>query len=268
MLRTIALLALLAPVALSQTAAAPKSLSLEEKEAFLKNAKITKTRPASKGITNTVRATLSDGEITHDASIQTIEVRKTEFEGRQGKELNFRDSYKFNIAAYRLARLLGLGGMVPPSVARTFHGSGASFTWWVDDVLGDESARLRKKINPPGDDNYARQVHIVKVFDQLIYNTDRNLGNILYDKNWRLWMIDHSRAFRFYTTLQDEKALQRCDSRLFAKLKQLDDKALKAEIGDLVDPRELKSLLARRDRIVARFEKLGPESLYIWLPEQ
>jgi hypothetical protein len=268
MLRTIALLAFLAPAALPQTAADPRSFTLGQKEAFLKDAKVISSRSASKGITNTVRATLSDGKITHDASIQTIDERKVEFQGTQGRELNFRDSYRFNIAAYRLARLLGLGGMVPPSVERTFRGRYASFTWWVDDVIGDEEDRLRKKVVFPPGDSYARQVHIRLVFHQLIYNVDPNQGNTLYDKDYRLWMIDHSRAFRLYTTLQDEKALLRCDSQLLAKLKQLDDKTLKAEIGKLVGPGEIKGLLARRDRIVAHFEKLGPESLYTWLPEQ
>jgi len=37
---------------------------------------------------------------------------------------------------------------------------------------------------------------VVRLFDQLIYNTDRNLGNLLIDKSWRLWMIDHTRAFK------------------------------------------------------------------------
>ena len=81
-------------------------------------------------------------------------------------------------------------------------------------------------------------------------------------------MIDHSRAFRLYTTLQEEKMLQRCDSQLLAKLKLLDEATLKAELGEWLGQGEIKGLLARRDRIVAIFEKQGPSSLYSWLPEQ
>jgi hypothetical protein len=268
MLRTIALLLLLAPAAFAQTAASITNLTLDQKEEFLKTAKIVSTREASKGITNTRRATLSDGNITHDASIQTIDEKRNEFVTPQGREINFRDTYKFNIAAYRLGRLLGLEGMIPPSVERIYSGRHAAFTWWVDDVIGDEQNRVNKKITAVDADSQARQAHIYLVFDQLIYNTDRNLGNILYDKSWHLWMIDHTRAFRLYTTLQDEKKLQRCDAQLLAKIKLLDEKTLKAEIGEWLMAGEIRGLLARRDRIVAIFEKRGPTSLYDWLPKQ
>jgi hypothetical protein len=268
MLRTWALFAFLAPAALAQTAAATLPLTLDQQEDFLKTAKVVKTRPASKGITRTLRATLSDGNITHDASIQTIDEQKFEFVSPQGREINFRDTYKFNIAAYRLGRLLGLGGMIPPSVGRVYANSNASFTWWIDDVIGDERNRLSKKITPPKSDSLARQLHIQRIFDQLIYNTDRNQENTLYDKSWRLWMIDHSRAFRLYTTLENKKMVRRCDRQLLAKLKQLDESTLKTELGRWLERGEIKGVLARRDRIVAIFEKLGPASLYDWLPEQ
>ncbi|MGD0013705.1 MAG: hypothetical protein ABSD56_04665 [Bryobacteraceae bacterium] len=268
MLRTWALFASLAPAALAQTATATLPLTLDQREEFLKTARLVRTRPASKGITGALRATLSDGNITHDAHIQTIDERKLKFVGTRGTEINFRDTYKFNIAAYRLGRLLGLGGMIPPSVDRVYAGTHASFTWWIDDVIGDEQSRLSNKITPPDLDSLARQLRIQQVFDQLIYNTDRNQGNTLYDKNWRLWMIDHSRAFRLYTTLKDKKKLQRCDRQLLAKLKQLDESTLDRELGQWLGRGEIKGILARRDRIVAIFEKLGPASLYTWLPEQ
>jgi len=268
MLRALTLLVLLAPAASAQTAATVTNLTPDQQEAFLTTAKVVKTREASKGITLTRRATLSDGNLTHDASIQTIDERKAQFETPMGKELNFRDTFKFNIAAYRLGRLLGLGGMIPPSVQRTYSGRTGAFTWWIDDVIGDEQNRLSKKITAPDSDNHARQVNIQLVFDQLIYNTDRNQGNTLYDKNWRMWLIDHTRAFRLYTTLPEQKVLQRCDAQLLAKLKQLDETTLKAQLGKWLEQGEIKGLLARRDRIVAIFDKLGPASLYNWLPEQ
>ena len=46
------------------------------------------------------------------------------------------------------------------------------------------------------------QLHILRVFDELIANTDRNQGNMLIDSRWKLWLIDHSRAFRTSSDLQ------------------------------------------------------------------
>ncbi len=165
---------------LPQGATQAVSLTLDQQEEFLKTAKIVKTRPAKKGITNTVQATLSDGNITHDASIQRIDEKKAQFVSRWGREINFRDTYEFNIAAYRLGRLLGIAGMIPPSIERSYQGSRGSFTWWVDNVIGDEADRRNKKVVFPPGDSFARQAHIQTVFHQLIYNTDPNQGNTLY----------------------------------------------------------------------------------------
>ena len=216
----------------------------------------------SKGITNTVRATLSDGQLTHDASIQRIDETKRNIETNMGTELMFRDSWKFNVAAYKLDRLLGLN-MIPATVDRSYQGSHGAFTWWVDDVLMDEGERQSKKQQPPNKQAWDDQMSIVNVFDQLIYNIDRNTGNLLYDKDWRLWMIDHTRAFRSNTDLMDAKVLTRCDSALLEKMKQLDAATLRKEIGRYdVGDLQIKGLLARRDKIVKIFEQKGPSALY------
>ncbi len=49
------------------------SLSEEAMRDFLLNAKVIKSRSASKGITGVQRLTLSDGKLTHDASFQSID---------------------------------------------------------------------------------------------------------------------------------------------------------------------------------------------------
>src|SRR5690349_14065913 len=168
---------------------ADTALTLAQKEQFLTTAKVTSVRGAKKGIAQTVRATLSDGEMTHDASIQRIEEEKPRFETDKGTEINFRDSWQFNLAAYRLGKMLGLQDMIPPSVERNYEGRRGAWTWWIEDVTMDETERTKKRVNDPDNDRWSRQYHIMKVFDQLICNMDRNQQNMLYDKNWRLWLI-------------------------------------------------------------------------------
>lgn len=245
---------------------APTSLTLEQKERFLLGADIRNTHDAKKGVTGTSRATLAEGALKHDASIQTVNEEKARFETQRGIELGFRDCYMFNIAAYQLGKLLGLGQMIPPSVDRTFKGRHGSYTWWIENVQMDESERLRRHIEAPDKDLWARQYQIMKVFDQLIGNVDRNQQNILYDKSWKLWMIDHSRAFRSSKSLLDPKALERCDRLLLAKMKALDEQTLKSALGKYVRGGEIKGLLARRDLIVAYFEN-HPEKLYDYLAQ-
>ena len=88
-----------------------------QKEEFLRTARILEARELSKGITGSVRATLSDGTLTHDAHIQAIDQQKERFRGKDGLEINFRDSWRFNIAAYKIDRLLDLQ-LVPVAVQR------------------------------------------------------------------------------------------------------------------------------------------------------
>jgi len=190
-------------------AASGPPLNRAQKEEFLRNAKVVRTSGAKLGITGTTRATLSDGRITHDASVQTIDESKNQHQTAMGMELNFRDTYRFNIAAYKLDRLLGLN-MIPVVVERSYRGQKGSYCWWVDDTLMVELERFEKKVSPPNPDLWNKQMYVVRVFDQLIYNTDRNLGNLVIDKEWRIWMIDHSRAFRMRTDLKEPKNLVQC----------------------------------------------------------
>ena len=154
-------LVLLAFAASAALAEAP-ALTLEQKEEFLLKAKVLSTKAARKGITGSLRGTLSDGTITHDAHIQHIDEEKARFESAAGTEINFRDTYKFNIAAYRLGRMLGLEGMMQPSVERSFQGSKRAFTWWVDDVQMDEVDRMKKKAQFPDKEKWAREYLVMK----------------------------------------------------------------------------------------------------------
>jgi hypothetical protein len=251
----VALLFLLRP------AFAQEALTPEKQEAFLKTAKVVRTRGASKGVTNTLRATLSDGVLTHDASIQTIDESKQVFQSKNGVEFNFKDSWRYNVAAYRLNRVLQIG-KIPVSVERAHNGKNGAFTWWIDDVLMDEGARLKEKTAVPDAEAWNRQMWHVRIFDQLIYNVDRNLGNLIIDKSWAVWMIDHSRAFRLLDTLKSPKDLRKIERGAFDRLKTLDAATLKAAVGDYLTPEEQKRLLIRRDAIVKIFEEGGADAIY------
>jgi hypothetical protein len=242
-------------------ATATPALTDAQIEQFLLKADVIKTKGTSKGVTGSLHATLSDGTMTHDAHIQSIDESKREFQGTSGTEFNFRDSWTFNIAGYKLDRLMGLN-MVPVSVSRRFRSKPSAFTWWVDDVVMDEGDRLKKKIQPPDSQRWNEQMQLVRLFDQLIYNVDRNMGNLVITKDWRVWAIDHTRAFRTHDTLKSPDNITRCDRRVLAQLKQLDKDTLKREMGGVLDEWQIRGLLARRDAIVAKIEKAGDGMLF------
>lgn len=237
---------------LASAAVDPSHLTDAQKERFLRTARIVGMKPLSTGITHPWRVTLSDSGITHDAHAQTVDVYKDEYDTGNGIEKNFRDSYKFNIAAYKLDRLLRLN-MSPPCVEREVEGKPGALCWWIDGLWGSELDRITKNVRPPDVDKWNRQNYAVRVFDQLIYNTDRNRGNLLIDKSWNVWMIDHTRAFRVQHTLMDESRLQECAPGLLERLRRLSLAQLKSELGQWLTDAQITALLARRDAIVRHY---------------
>ena len=252
---------LLAILAAFADAAQVKPLPLTEQQMrdFLLNAKVIQKRGTSKGITGVSRVTLSDGTFTNDASFQTIDEARSVKELATGqREINFRDSYKFNIAAYELARLVGLGDMMPVTVERKYAGKTGALSWWLP-VMMDEGDRLKKKIIPPDLEAWNHQIYKMRVFAQLVYDTDRNLGNVLISEDWHLWMIDFSRAFRIRTDLENAANLVKCERQLLENLRKLNAADVAEKTKGYLTQMEINGVMARRDKIVALFEKLIKE---------
>ena len=185
-----------------------------------------------------------------------MDITKAEFPTTRGTELNFRDRYQYNIAAYRLDRLIGLN-RVPVSVERTIGGDAGSLTWWVDDVIMMERDRQSRKIPVPPAKNAAwnDQTFQIRVFNELIYNTDANTGNILITKDWEVRIIDFTRAFRTHKKLRAPATLRRCGRRVLEGMRGLDMGDLQREMKGLLTWTEMKVVLARRDKIVNFFER-------------
>ena len=241
-------------------------LTPSEMETFLLQAKVVDIRHAGGGVTGSQRATLTDGMFTHDVHIQSVDIRKPAFKAGRYSELNFKDTYRFNIAGYRLARLLGLT-VVPMSVERTVNGDDAAVTWWVDDVQMDERERMKRKTMGPEPARTSNQLQLMYIWDELIQNRDRNQGNILWTNDWTMWLIDHTRAFRLGDELRKPEELRRIDRGLLARLKGLTEDSVAKAVADALDKSEQEAVLRRRDRIVKLFEqrvaKVGDAAVFI-----
>jgi len=231
----------------------------EQIKRFLATAPVVKSHESKKGITHTTRLTLSDGTITHDASFQPIDEHKREKKFSNGAvELNFVDSYKYNIAAYALAELIGMDDMLPVYVERKYAGQQGSLSWWLP-VKMDEADRLKQKIPVPDPDAWKDQMQKIWVFDQLVSDADANPTNLLIGEKWQIWRIDFSRAFRLNKEPKDYKELVRCDRQLLQRLKALDGKELAEKTKGYLDKDEVAAVMMRRDKIVERFQKLIAE---------
>jgi hypothetical protein len=215
-------------------------------EKYLETAPIEKIEDVGSGVTHPRRAFFAPGGLAASAIVKHLP---------PGIREGFWESYKSEIAAYRLDQVLGLN-MVPVTVERRIEGELDAVGLWL------EGCRLLKGVDQstcPDPDAWARQVCRQRVFDDLIANIDRNSGNILIDDEWHLILIDHSRAFAS-NKMPFEKQMGRIDKEFFEKLKKLDEATLMPALKQWVPSKgAVRDILKRRDKIVADFEKLAQE---------
>lgn len=237
------------------------TMTRSEMRDFLLNAKIVAEQKTSRGVTAPKRLTLSDGVVTHDAGFQPVDAliptsqRNNAFDRF---ETNFNDAYRYNLAAFGLAEWLGIGEMMPVHVEREYDGRKGSLSWWAD-VQFDEEGRRKKNVEPRDPTDWNRQMFRMRVFTALIRDTDRNLGNILHTPDWRVLMIDFTRAFRHNRDLINQKDLMIVDRALFKKIESLTPESAQQAVGPYLTRDELQSMMARRDALVAHYRKLIAE---------
>jgi hypothetical protein len=229
-------------------------------EDFLKTAKVVDqeqiTGPLA--VTNPWILTLEKDGVRHKA------VWKDIYGERIG---GFKETWKGEIAAYRLSRALGLN-MVPVTVEREFKGSRGSCQLWIEGWNTLETI-LKNKLNPPGIKALynARNLCLQRAFDNLIYNVDRHQRNYLIMEDWRMILIDHSRSFgtskkACSDLIYDEKfkegpqfIMETLPRAFFESLKALTAESVRTAVGDYLTDAEIGCLISRRDLIVAWLDK-------------
>ncbi len=230
--------------------------SAEQRRHFLASADVVASEQLTSGITHAWRLTLSDGEHTHDALFQSIDVTNRQA-GRGGGPLI--DSYRHSIAAYRLAELVGLADMMPVTVERTWRGTPGAMVWWIDDVIYDEQTRLAERRWPADLDAWGAQVDRMWIFAELVHDTDRHGGNLLYTRDWKLHMIDFTRAFQAGHELMKPYRLRRIDPMLLARFEALSVRTVAEATEGYLSREQITTVLRRRDILVEHFCGLIPE---------
>ncbi|HXK10671.1 MAG TPA: hypothetical protein VMT70_13560 [Vicinamibacteria bacterium] len=227
-------------------------LSGEAAETFLRTARLVSRRPLGRGITHSEQYTLDDGTRTCKAVRKTIDTFKrgvTSLEGG-GVYVDFTDSWKNEVAAYELDKLIGTG-LVPPTVERTFSGTKGSLQLWVEGAM-TEAERIRKKLTPPDPHAWNERMYAVRLLHRLAFDTDyRNLTNLILDPSFRVYAIDFSRAFLHYNDLLAEKELTRFSRSALEGLRALDRPLLDAKLGRWLNGPQIEGVLKRRDKILA-----------------
>lgn len=213
-----------------------------EIEKFMVEGKVEKMEAVPIGVTKPQRAVLEPGGPVARFAWKAL---------NPGYSKGYMESYKAEIAAYKFDRMLGLH-MVPPIVERTINGRKGAAVFWIDNAKGWSIEKPPQGPEP----TWSIQLTRMKMFDQLIANIDRNQGNLMYDEDWHLFLIDHSRAFIDKKDLKGMAALGRVDRQLWVKMEALTLDQLNEGLGDWVGEKEKKAILVRRDKMAQEIKQM------------
>ncbi len=213
-----------------------------EIERLLSTASVDRLESVPIGVTKPQRGYLPPGSLVERFAWKALPPQ------RRG---GFMESYKAEIAAYQLDRLLDLG-MVPPVVERTLDGKVGAAVLWIE-----HTTPWNKEKPPVGPEpRWSKQISRMKLFDQLIANIDRNQGNLMYDADWHLFLIDHSRAFTTRLSPEGIAPINTVDRALWVKIEAMTSADIDRVLGPWLDADARKALLARRDRLRKDIAKL------------
>lgn len=207
-------------------------------------------------LTGPVRVSLTDGVRTFRAVFKHEDTKYQEFRFSDGREVRqARDSYRHEIAAYEVDRMLGLG-VVPPCVERKIGSRTGSLCFWVEGSM-TEAERRTRGLQSTDPVRYKGQLREIELFQQFIGDLDySDLRNLVVDERLRIHKVDSSMAFDANPELLTGLYSSRMSRRLLEALEALEKKTLNERLKPWLHKDQRSALWERRDRILKRAGQL------------
>jgi hypothetical protein len=236
----------------------------QEIEEFLKTAEIVRSADIPEGVTKPIKLYLKKGDVEMSGA----------WKNPKGKQLGHLEGWQYEIAAYEMDKLLDLN-LIPPTVEKEFKGKPGSLQFWVKsefselDVYEQKMGIPRSKVL-----NKQNMKYVTRAYDSLIGNDDRTQQNILYTKDWRVILIDHSRSFRSsrkYTkklmygakglkkTARGPMLFRRLPRAFVEKVKALNYDDIKNAVVPYLTEKEIEAILLRKKLLLKEIEKMVKE---------
>jgi hypothetical protein len=228
----------------------------DAQEEFLLTADIVRFEPIGEGVTKPYKLYLKKGDVEAKAA----------WKNPSGVQFGYLEGWQYEIAAYRLDKLIGLN-MVPPAVEREFQGKKGALVHWAENKYSLLKI-MEQGIRIPDSalDHTEKMKWLARAWDSLIANEDRTQQNVLYTEDWRIILFDHSRAFRSTKEFTERLMFGRNGIKLseqgtpflfrrlprwfVEKIKALTFEDIKAAVGTALEDKEIKAVLARRDLLL------------------
>jgi len=233
---------------------------------FLRSAEITDSQKIDIGITAPRRLTMETNGVKIHAAFRYVDETSTRVRMPDGSYFQkLRDYYGYEVAAYQISLLLAMDN-VPPAVHRRIGRDDGTVQIWMPNTMMEEE-RIAQELRAPNGLEWGRQIQEMLVVDELIGNVDRNSGNMLIDANWKVWLIDHTRAFQQGDELRNAGRIRMVRRAFWDALKALDKATVTAAVSDELDGGNINDLFKRRDLLVDHLQGLidqRGEGAVIW----
>ncbi len=225
-------------------------------EEFLRTAEIVRFEQIGEGVTKPTKLFLRKDGVELTAA----------WKNPKGMQFGYLEGWQYEIAAYRLDKLIGLN-MIPVAIERDFQGKPGALVFWAKNKYSLLKVMEENiPIPPEARTSVENMKWLTRAWDSLVGNEDRTQQNVLYTEDWRTIIFDHSRAFRSTGEFADRlmfgrngiKKLSSGDPILFRrlprwfvdKIKALTFESIRGAVGDTLTDKEIKAILVRRDLIL------------------
>ena len=216
-----------------------------EMEAHLAKAEVARTEETKVGVTRPRHVFLKPGGPFGEMAFKPLP---------PGTYGGYRESYKSEIAAYELDKLLELN-MVPPTIERTIDGKVGAAVMSISGTKSFKELGGAPKAAPRYLAKWNRELVLAKMFDDLIANEDPDLGNWLVDSEFNAILIDHSRSFGNGKRLTHE--LTRFHKGFWDRITALTEQQVASStVGRWLDEGQIRAMFERRTEMQKVLDKL------------
>jgi len=223
----------------------------------MRSARVVSREKVGRGVAGVEKLVLEIEDIQFHAAFRSVDLtaRKSASRGVEKPTKKYRDAAIFESAAYELSELLGIG-RVPPVVERSIDSQNGTVQIWMEEIRPEVVLIQTDQLRPPDAVRWMQQKQIMYVFDNLICNSDRNQGNLLIDRSWNIWFIDHTRAFKRSSKLIYLDKLTGCERHLWNSLRAIDDETLRQRLRPYLESQEISKLLTRRRTLIRYIQSM------------
>ncbi len=201
--------------------------------------------PGLAGRTDPWRIKLESGDIIRWAQFKYVDRPRPE---------PLPDSFKYELAAYKLNKYLDLG-LVPPAVKRTINDSPGSLQAFIENAFRVSDIK-RENFVPADPEAFDRTMADLKVFENLVYDRcDNERDTLIQRESGQIFRVDFSEAFAPENGTIPGCDILRCTRRLYEKLREWDQDKVRILVAPYLNEEEIRALHARQGSIIRMIDK-------------